>query len=274
MQTTNVFNLLKNLFIGERRYDSLEFTPYAWAKINSYIYLVGGYEVTGMGKLEKKSGKENDYLITDIAIFKQTVRSAYVECNIEAVETFIRQHAKEIDKWQLDWHSHVEMSTGPSGTDTGNYEVMQELRMGSTFPFLIINKQGSITAGEYMGASKYNNIKVTIPKAMDEETLARAYKEAEADVQKLCTVYVAPPVQHVNQGHFGGNNSYYPHSPYYNNYDKRFIREPFNERKNKPQAENVPVCKNCGAELADDEIQYYGGFCEDCLDQANIVYSC
>ena len=143
-------------------FTKLEFTPYAWVKINCYINIIGDLEVTGLGKIE-------DGLITDVKLLHQRVKPAFVECNPEAIADFMREVGmREISKWKLDWHSHVNMATSPSGTDWNNYEVMSELREGQQFPVMIVNKSQSVYCGCYMGKSSTKPIEIIKPEVMSE----------------------------------------------------------------------------------------------------------
>lgn len=177
----NCFRLIKNLF-SEKPITEYTFTPLAWAKINFYINLIGDLEITGLGKLEGN-------MITDIGILRQVVRSAYVSCDEIAIAEFMRDKApEEAIKWNLDWHSHVDMGVTPSSTDKNNYEVMGSLRFGEIFPFMIINKSQDIYSANYYGNGHWRNIKIHKPieAEMQNLNLKEIHDSCKKDITEKC----------------------------------------------------------------------------------------
>jgi len=183
VKASDVFKDIRNMFIPKvPEISSLIFSELAWVKINCYIRLVGGYEVTGFGKIENG-------IITDIKIIKQSIKSTLVDSTCEQLMEFIREvGGKEIAKWSLDWHSHVEMGTSPSGTDTTNWREQHEARDGMQFPVMIINKRGSVYCHCYMGDgdSKPIDVKYLTPTFTLEE-LRAIYDGCAKDVEEKCT---------------------------------------------------------------------------------------
>ena len=182
------FNVLKGMFTSPT-YKELTFTSEAWAQMNALINLVGEYEINGFGRIQSINGK--DY-ITELKILKQEVKAAYVKATEDAVMDFIRETPEDQRaEWVLDWHSHVNMSTGPSGTDWNNYEDMLSARMGNQFPFMIVNKKGEITCMQYISENRQETIKVFIDQTpIPESRLLEIYNTAKEEVENKCTKYV------------------------------------------------------------------------------------
>ena len=182
------FNVLKGMFTSPT-YKELTFTSEAWAQMNALINLVGEYEINGFGRIQSINGK--DY-ITELKILKQEVKAAYVKATEDAVMDFIRETPEDQRaEWVLDWHSHVNMSTGPSGTDWNNYEDMLSARMGNQFPFMIVNKRGEITCMQYISENRQETIKVFIDQTpIPESRLLEIYNTAKEEVENKCTKYV------------------------------------------------------------------------------------
>jgi hypothetical protein len=259
--TVNTLQKLKGMFC-HTPHPPLTFSPYAWVKINCYIQLIGDLEITGLGKIE-------DNIITDIMIFEQEVRSAFVECPVDAITNFLIDNPTTAHLWRLDWHSHVNMATSPSVTDIKNYEVMQQLRMGEPFPFLIINKRQQMTCKEYVADGMTPHIDIHIPTDTISTTmLTQIYNEAKADVERLCTQYVAPPaaVTTTNQTWSYGYQEAYGkkkdsnyQNPWYKpapTYAEENIQMAWAEKK-------VALCKICEGELSTEEEEQ--GYCDSCL---------
>lgn len=182
------FNVLKGMFTSPT-YKELTFTSEAWAQMNALINLVGEYEINGFGRIQSINGK--DY-ITELKILKQEVKAAYVKATEDAVMDFIRETPEDQRaEWVLDWHSHVNMSTGPSGTDWNNYEDMLSARMGNQFPFMIVNKRGEVTCMQYISENRQETIKVFIDQTpIPESRLLEIYNTAKTEVENKCTKYV------------------------------------------------------------------------------------
>lgn len=196
----NVKGMLKRKFFSTQQYQKLIFTPQAYLKMMAYMHLIGDLEITGLGKLSLKNKEKQIYQVDDIAILEQEVRSAYVDTSATAISDFIQQlpTTDAPEQWALDWHSHVNMATSPSGTDWDNYEEMSKLRMNNTFPFIVANKKGDIFAGEYISDHEYYKLEVQIPTqdelrtAIDQQTYTNIYNQCKNDIELKCTKYVAP----------------------------------------------------------------------------------
>jgi hypothetical protein len=269
----NCRTLLKNLLIGSYA-EKITFSPYAWAKINCYINLIGDLEITGLGKIE-------DNIVTDVALLKQEVESAEVNCDQTAISNFLMslpEEEKISGCWKLDWHSHVNMTATPSGTDDRNYEQMLKIRMGKPFPVVIINKQQEIYGAMYLGNKNYRDLKVFYQgEKISDKDFSELYIQCKKDVLENCV----ENVYHYQT--YGGYGGYYKNGIYYkdgvtkleNNVltTKNFhgsIEEdtiPWDE----VEVEDCMKCKACGSDLYyTDEIE--AGMCDVCLEELRASY--
>lgn len=243
---TDCLDIIKGMFITPK-YSQLTITAEAWVKLMCLINLVGDYEISGFGRIV--NGK-----IVDFDILEQEVKPAYVESDAEAVTKFLMSLPEEqIAEWELDWHSHVNMGTHPSGTDTSNYAKMFEARMRKQFPFMIVNKKGEVTLQQYISSARMEDIDVSLEDGDVPETkINEIYEKCRKLVQEKCrrsvvvTTYQTTtstwnPEQNKKKGFFGGktgkgatlnletsyedvdgyydvNGKYHPYTQYYSNY--------------------------------------------------------
>ena len=119
------------------------FTAAAYAKMVSLI-MVSDKEV-GWYCTAERYGELNDdiYIIDDVLVFPQEVTGVTVDSDDEArVEWFDSLPVEVLTKIKCDCHSHVNMSTGPSGTDVKDMEsVLKNLGEDQYRIFMIWNKK-------------------------------------------------------------------------------------------------------------------------------------
>ena len=254
-KVTECKNIIYNVF-SEPKYKELRITKRAYIKLMCYINLVGDYEISGFGRIQNGT-------IIDFKIPKQEVRAAYAECDADSILEFIRSLPREeLSEWTLDWHSHVEMSPSPSGTDWNNYESMLNLRLGEQFPVMIVNKYQNYTLMNYI--SRFNTPDIDL--IINDETITKAeidkiYTEVKSDIETYCTKYIAPHTTTVYQ-------PYRKMTDYYGVNKKSNNSIPSNdcsvvEDDYLPTDSVVLYCASCGTELL-TEHEYAIGLCEDC----------
>ena len=182
------FTALRNLW-ARPEIEELTITHTAYMKLMAYIHLIGKYEISGFGRVQKI---DDEYYVTDFDIIKQTVEGAYVESDEDAILDFLRRTpADQREEWILDWHSHVRMSTNPSGTDWNNYEDMLTARMNHQFPILVVNQNEEMTAYQIITPEKHTEIGLCIEdKPFNEEELRRIYDSCKKQIQELCSYRV------------------------------------------------------------------------------------
>jgi len=105
----------------------------AITKIKCFVHLASG-EINGLGRVEKR---KNDLVIVDSFILKQKVSRGSAETDPVALSRFVAEY-EDPSKLNFQWHSHVNMKTEFSPTDTDTIEEYPNDFMIS----LVMNKQG------------------------------------------------------------------------------------------------------------------------------------
>lgn len=88
----------------------------AWQKMQYYIQNIDA-EISGLGKTYVKDG---DIYVTDLTIFKQEVTGVNTDLSQDNRALFqneLKKKGEDVSKWNLWWHSHVNMNVFWSGTD-------------------------------------------------------------------------------------------------------------------------------------------------------------
>ncbi len=113
-------------------------TPTAYKKI-VYLVEIAGKEVGWLGKVKELGNYR--FVIDEIYLFEQEVTSAQTEMDAEGLAKWFGENidiANEIKFWG---HSHVNMTVGPSSTDTD--QMQQFIKNGSEYFIMgIFNKRG------------------------------------------------------------------------------------------------------------------------------------
>ena len=238
----NCFNTLSKL-LTSKPIKELEFTEYAWAKIKTYITIIGDYEISGFGRIQ-------DGKITDIKILKQVVESAHAMSDEDAVMEFIMSLPKEqINEWCLDWHSHVKMAmVSPSTTDIENYNLMSKAKMGKPFPAIILTQNNAINCFTYFGDGIYKNTNIIVPEMhnLTTEQYKEIYDECSGEVMEKCEIKT---YYTYNYGNYG-----------YGNYNKKKD----NDTK-EINSRSVNLCQICQTSLTTQEEEANGLYCDECL---------
>ena len=268
------FNYLKNMYTNPT-YSKLIIKNTAWMKLNAFINLVGDYEISGFGRIEKQlfNGVEED-IITDFDIIRQEVKKAYVESDEDAVMEFLRKIPNDQrNEWILDWHSHVDMGTTPSSTDWDNYSSMLKARMNNQFPAMIVNKKHNVTAYQIICDTRHEKIDIYIDTTpIDDDTLWQIYTECKEKVETLCTKYVAPPKKEnkikswttYNNGFKKNNYTGYYSNSFYDDYDETDSWWSNKKIYEKSTIKNNSLyCQSCGIKLTEEEMR--SGFCVNCF---------
>lgn len=125
----------------------IRYSEKAWLKQTA---LISGYdkEVAWHGIARRGDDESaNEYFIDDILIYPQKVSGATVETDQAEYQTWLLSQGPDVMRSiRMQGHSHVNMSTSPSGTDTGYYrEILDQLTNEMFYIFMIWNKRGEKT---------------------------------------------------------------------------------------------------------------------------------
>lgn len=272
-QVTECLSVLLNRW-KKPTYEKLTITATAYVKLLAYINLVGDYEISGFGRVQKI---DDEYYITDFAILKQTIRSTYAEIDDMSVAQFIMSIPEDQQgEWVLDWHSHVRMHTSPSGTDMNNYEKMLEARLGTPFPVIIVNQDEQFTAFEYISRNKQEDIKIYVStETVAEETIRSIYAQCKEEVQEKCTQYIVQTTKKTKtQGNSWYKEYYGQHNPWYaeNDDDEELVVEDDEDVIDVTDDAIITGpnghCEICGKALTSkDKFAAYYAVCNDCMEE-------
>lgn len=142
--TDGVIEFKKSFIIKDRKAE-LDFTPKAWVKMNLLLDGFDG-EVGWYGVASRLGEEEDDaYLIEDIVVYPQTVTSATVDmCEPEEMAKWRMDNIDDerLDRLYCHGHSHVRMSTTPSGVDLNHQkEILADMADEGFYIFMIWNKR-------------------------------------------------------------------------------------------------------------------------------------
>ena len=101
-------------------------------------------EVAWHGIAQRSEDPDKDeYIISDILVYSQKVTASTVETDQEEYETWLYELPDEVfNKVRMQGHSHVNMSTYPSGVDTTHQgKIMAQLDDDMFYIFMIWNKR-------------------------------------------------------------------------------------------------------------------------------------
>lgn len=124
------------------------FTEMAWQKMQALIREFDK-EVAWHGVARRgEDPAKDEYIISDILVYPQEVTGATVTTDQVKYQMWLYDDENDavFNDIRMQGHSHVNMSTTPSGVDTSLYERILDQMDDSTFYiFLIYNKRGEYT---------------------------------------------------------------------------------------------------------------------------------
>lgn len=103
-------------------------TAYAYEKMHHYIDACRG-EVSGMGKCVQH--EDGTIVVTDCTIFEQEVTGAHSDIDTASLARFqceLIGKGEDVGQWRVWWHSHANMATFWSGTDTNTIDSSTEFQ--------------------------------------------------------------------------------------------------------------------------------------------------
>lgn len=165
-------------FNSTDRKATLFFTETAWHKMQTLIREFDK-EVAWHGIAKRLETPDKDeYLIEDILVYPQEVTSATVNTDQQEYEKWLMELDDDtFNNLRMQGHSHVNMSTSPSGVDlTHQKEILQRLDEDMFYIFLIWNKKNDKTIKIYDFAKNvlFETTDITV-KVLDEENGLRKF---------------------------------------------------------------------------------------------------
>lgn len=222
---------------------NLYFMESAWLKIQK---LVQGFdiEIGWYGVANRVEDEENAYCVTDILVYPQNITATTVDMDTDkCAEWFFENREDErFDNIHFQGHSHVNMSTSPSGVDLGHQQdILDMLDDEGFYIFLIINKKGEknlkIYDMEKNVLFEQKDITVSI---IEEIGIENFLEEA-----KKIAVKKTAPVTTTPNAYSGAYNGYYGSSygSYYGGY----------QSQSKPTSQTTDTKKTSGSEAKKED---------------------
>ena len=122
------------------------FTESAWIKMQSLINKFDK-EIAWHGVAERGADTSKDeYIISDILVYPQTVSGTTVEMDVSKYEEWIRDNIEDERFFHIGMqgHSHVNMGVTPSSTDLKHQDdILTQLTDDMFYIFMIWNKNGA-----------------------------------------------------------------------------------------------------------------------------------
>lgn len=217
---TKTFNL-------EKRTAVVYFTAEAWAKM---VMLINSFsnEVAWHGVAHRVESQLDEYIISDILVYPQTVTGASVDMDTEKYATWLQENAED-DRFyniHMQGHSHVNMATTPSSVDLNHQEeILQMLDDNNFYIFMIWNKSlsSNIKIYDMQKNILFENSDITVKIIGENENLEEFLKTAKSLVKTKTYTY-------------NKNTSYNPAS-YQKQDDKKTDKDDkkHNDKKEKPK---------------------------------------
>lgn len=184
------------------------FTPMAYVKM---LTLLKHYdsEVAWHGTVRRED--EDTFIITDIAVYPQTVTGATVNTDQEEYQKWMMTLDDDYyNALRMQGHSHVNMGTSPSGVDTNHQQqILAQLKDDDYYIFMIWNKRldHTIKIYDYANNVMYEDKDVVVSVADDEFDVDSFLAESDRAVTKK----TYSPQSSYSGGYLGG----YGGSTYY-----------------------------------------------------------
>lgn len=156
------------IFGSTNRKATVFFSELAWVKMQTLIREfdkeVAWHGLASRGKDESK----DEYYITDILVYPQKVTGVTVNTDQVKYQTWLMEHDDDVfNQIRMQGHSHVNMSTSPSGVDDTFYEkILNQLDEDMFYIFMVWNKKNEKTIKIYDMAKNVlfetNDVKIEI----------------------------------------------------------------------------------------------------------------
>lgn len=134
-----------------KRKAMIYFSEGAWLKMSSLISSFDDEVAWHALAYRDEDESKDNYYITDILVYPQTVTGATVTTDQDEYENWLNELDDEtFNHLRMQGHSHVNMGVTPSATDNSLYDgILDGLRDDDFYIFMIWNKKGSKTIMVY-----------------------------------------------------------------------------------------------------------------------------
>jgi len=193
-------------------------TPGVWDKMRAYVDNCKD-EISGLGKIERDD--DDNFVITDIALFKQTVSAAHSDISAEALAKFQVELIKKGDNpadWSFWWHSHAAMAVFFSSRDTSTIDESSDF---SYLVSLVTNHAHDLVArvDTFKPVRLHATIEVEVQEWEDSELIAACIQEIADKVSKPAPLYPAVKPWKGNRIGYNVNATL----PYQSDWEDRYV---------------------------------------------------
>lgn len=200
---------------------TLRFTDHAFLKM---FTLVQSFDKEiAWHCVAERTENENEYLISDVLVYPQTVTGVTVEMDTAEYAKWIENGVLAGDerffKLHAQGHSHVNMSTSPSGTDLQHQRgILEDLRPNGFYIFMIWNKRGEYTLWIYDLEKNivFENKDITLEIGESSDEFSAFLKEAKEIVKAKVTQYTGAAGYSTGVGGYTKTPAIIPASGYNN----------------------------------------------------------
>lgn len=239
-----VFN---KVFPAINRKATVVFTEEAWLKMRTLVEQFEK-EVAWHGVAERsKDESVDEYIISDILVYPQSVTGATVDMDVEGYGRWITENQEDerFFKLKMQGHSHVDMAVNPSGTDLSHQEeILSQLRDDSFYIFMIWNKSNKRNIKIYDLAKNvlFEDSDIDVKLADGAMEINKFLKEAKETVKEK--TYTTSKTNYSGvysggyYGGYGGNyGGYYSHDYYDYNSDYKGYKSSGKEEEKKKEVQ-------------------------------------
>jgi len=195
----------KRVFEVKDRKARVLFTPTAWIKMVTLLDMFDK-EVGWYGVADRLGDEEKDeYLISDIIVYPQSVTAATVEMDDPEDLARWRIEHLEDDRFlslRMHGHSHVRMGTSPSGVDLDHQKtILEQMSDDGFYIFMIYNKSLSKTVKIYDLKKNimFGDKDITVGFYTEGESLEEFREEARKQVKEQTWKPAAPAAPAVSK---------------------------------------------------------------------------
>ena len=200
---------------------TLRFTDHAFLKMFTLVQAFD--KEIAWHCVADRTENENEYLISDVLVYPQTVTGVTVEMDTAEYAKWIENGVLAGDerffKLHAQGHSHVNMSTSPSGTDLQHQRgILEDLRPNGFYIFMIWNKRGEYTLWIYDLEKNivFENKDITLEIGESGDEFSAFLKEAKEIVKAKVTQYTGASGYSTGVGGYTKTPAIIPASGYNN----------------------------------------------------------
>ena len=183
-------------------------TAPVWDKMRAYVDNCEE-EISGLGKIERD--EDGNFVVTDLALFQQTVSATHSDITAEALAKFQVELIKKDENpadWSFWWHSHAKMKVFFSGTDTATIDSSTDFQY---LVSLVTNHAHDLTArvDTFQPVRLHADLDVEIEEWANDEIIEACI----AEIKEKVSIPAPSMYKGMGYGHAKGRAPYQTHVP-------------------------------------------------------------